>query len=154
MASLKHSSSAQALSQYKTANALPYVLAARYAKNQQLDDVVIVNDQDKIAEASSSNLFVLQGKLLITPPLSEGCLDGIMRKQVLSIGQNLGYTVKEMPLPKSILSQAENLWLTNSIRGIRWVRKFGDKAYLPGPLRTFVQSLNQAVLEHEKDIDR
>jgi branched-chain amino acid aminotransferase len=131
-------------SQHKTANALPYVLAARHAQAQGYDDAFLLNNDDNLAEASSSNVFLWQAKKLVTPPLSEGCLDGVLRKQMLRISLELGFPVIERPIAPTDLPAASSIWLTNTIKGIEWVRKMEDKEYVPGPLRTFAESLNKA----------
>ena len=54
-----------------------YVLAAIYAKEDNVDDVLLLNEKNKVIESTNANLFILdKDGSLITPPLSDGCLEG------------------------------------------------------------------------------
>ena len=86
------------LSPLKTLNALPYVLAGIYKKEQGLDDCLLLNSAGRIAEASSSNIFVIRGKNLWTPPLTEACIAGVMRSVLLDLAGEAGWIVEEKPL--------------------------------------------------------
>ncbi len=108
----------------KSANALPYILAAKHRKTYHLDDCLIFNEKGNIAEAVSSNVFIVKAGKLITPHLRAGCVAGVMRKAVIQIAKDLGITVKEQVAlqPKHVFS-ADGLFLTNAVQGIRWVKK-------------------------------
>lgn len=113
------------LSRIKTASALPYVLAARQARDAGTDDVVMYAEDGTVAETSSSNLFILNKQTVMTPPLSSGCLEGTMRRLVIDICQSLSFVVSEEAISAKTLKKAEAVFLTNSIRGIRAVREYG-----------------------------
>ena len=132
-------------SSLKTCNALPYILASKYKKDQQLDDCILLNSHNRIAECSSSNIFLIKGKELWTPPLTEACLNGICRSLILKIAHELSFTIREIPLSLSQLKIAEEVWLSNSISGIRWVAKFQNNNYRNEWARKFVQSLQDMV---------
>ena len=71
------------LNNFKTTSALLFVLAGVHKKEAGLDDVVVLNAAGRVCETVSSNIFALVNDVIITPKLSEGCLDGVMRKQII-----------------------------------------------------------------------
>jgi branched-subunit amino acid aminotransferase/4-amino-4-deoxychorismate lyase len=113
----------------KTTSSLLYVMAGIYATENKLDECVIFNDQGRIAECISCNLFTVTGEFITTPPLSEYCVDGVMRKVVMHLAGAYGYTVIEQPLNEVTLNSADEIFLTNAGRGIRWVGDFRGKAF-------------------------
>ena len=137
------------LSRFKSAYALPYVLAAQSASQCGLDDVILFNAEGFPVEASASNLFIWEKERLFTPPEVAGCLPGILRQQLMNTAGDLGIEVLEEAISLERMLEADSLWLTNSISGIRWVGKLKGKEYLPGPLRTFVHKLNKSALTNE-----
>ncbi len=122
------------ISNLKTGNSLPYIQAALYKKEQNLDDCILVNEKNKIAEANSSNIFLWQKKKLITPSLSEGCINGTMRKIIIKIAKEEKIEIREKPLNLSELKKAKEILLTNSIQGIRWVKKIESISTFTPPL--------------------
>jgi len=117
------------LSNYKTKNGLLYVMAAITAKEKQLDDLLISNDKGGILESTNSNLFVVSNGVLYTPGLEEGCLAGTMRMQIINIAIHHGIKVYECNiLPQNLLA-ADEIFLTNAIRGISWVGGYRTKRY-------------------------
>jgi branched-chain amino acid aminotransferase len=111
-------------SHLKSSSFLAYALAKRYAMNHDLDDALVLNSRDKIADASIFNLFLLYKGKLITPALSEGCVDGVMRRYIMEQGE-----VEENSIGINDLLEADEIFLTNAIQGIRWVKKFRNKIY-------------------------
>jgi branched-chain amino acid aminotransferase len=116
--------SPDAFANCKTNNALLYAMAAHYAKAQQWNDALVLNTKGFVADSSIANIFLVKDKTLFTPPLSEGCIAGTMRRHLLTALPPLGYTVAEQALSASLLHNAEEIWLTNAIHGIRWVQSF------------------------------
>lgn len=116
-------------SPFKTGNALLYVMAGVYAQEEGMDDVFIVNGFDRIIEATSSNIFLYKNGSLYTPPVEDGCVNGIIRSQVMKLAEKLGINVFEGMLNMGNILYADELFLTNSISGIRWARQFKDKEF-------------------------
>lgn len=133
------------LSLIKTNNSIPQILASIYKKEQNLDDCIMVNDVDRIAEAISSNIFMFKNNCLYTPSLEEGCMNGIMRKQILEIAKSAGYSVFEGMLTGSALMQADEVFLTNAIKGIMWVGAYRQKRYYNNVAKQLTEALNQLV---------
>lgn len=105
------------LSNIKSGNALIYVLASLYANKQGFDDAIILNEHGKVCEATSSNIFIKSNQQFITPPLSEGCVDGVMRKVWMRELKSNGLEVIEQPLTIADIQSADQIWLTNVING-------------------------------------
>lgn len=121
--------SSDAFSHLKSANFLPYVMAAQYAKEHQLNDCLVLNHHDRIADATIANLFLIKADSLLTPPLSEGPVAGIMRKHLLEKCSAAGYTAIEKPIAPADLEEADEVFLTNAMNGIRWVKQYRNKIY-------------------------
>jgi branched-subunit amino acid aminotransferase/4-amino-4-deoxychorismate lyase len=117
------------LSNFKTKNGLLYVMTAIAAKEKGLDDYLLINEKDSVIESSNSNLFVVSNGVLYTPSLEDGCLAGTMRMQVINIALTHGIKVYECAiLPQNLLA-ADEIFLTNAIRGIVWVGGYRTKRY-------------------------
>lgn len=112
-------------SDIKSANYLPYVLAARYARASGFDDALVLNPAGRIVESSVCNLFLVKDDLLITPPLTEGCIAGVMRKWIAE-----NFPVRESTVTKEDLYSADELFLTNALSGVRSVRQLEKKTFL------------------------
>ena len=113
----------------KSANFLPYVMGAVYAGKNKLDDCVLLNVNGNIADTTIANIFVARKKNISTPALTEGCINGVMRRYLLEQFHQHGYACTEAIISEEELRRADEVFLTNSINGIRWVKKLGNKQY-------------------------
>lgn len=132
------------LSNIKSANALIYVLAGIYKNEKRFDDCIILNESGNIAESVSSNIFVVKDQVVFTPPLSEACVDGVMRQRVIKILKESKFTVYETPLLPDFLNTAEEVFFTNAIQGIRWAVAFKTVRYYNNTAKLLVEKLNTA----------
>lgn len=136
------------LSNLKTGNSLLYVLAGIYKKDIKVDECLIINDDGNICESISSNIFIVKNGALYTPSLSEGCIEGIMRKQVIDIAQQHRILCYEIPLAFNSMMNADEVFLCNSVQGIRWVGKYKTKENFTNKLsKFFTEKLNEIALE-------
>lgn len=110
--------SANLISAIKTGNSLPYILAAIERNKNNWDDILIRNNKGEIAEALSSNLFLISGNKIITPPLESGCVAGTIRAHLL---EKKTVPIKEQKITLKKLQEAEAAFVTNAIQGIKWV---------------------------------
>lgn len=117
------------VSRYKNIASTVYVHAARHARIQGWGDALILNADQKIIESSRSNLFVVSNGVLYTPGLEDGCVGGIMRAVVIRTALDRGVKVYECTLTPQTLLQADELFLTNAVRGIEWVASYKTKRY-------------------------
>lgn len=117
------------LSAFKTNNALPYVLAGIHAKQNGFDECLVLNQFGRVAESIYSNVFIVKDNQLISPPVSEGGIEGIMRQQLIKIAEENTLNFQEKPIEISDLKEADEIILSNSIKGVQWVEYFEEKRY-------------------------
>ncbi|MES2554940.1 MAG: aminotransferase class IV [Bacteroidota bacterium] len=132
------------LSNFKTKNGIIYVLAAISAREKGLDDMLLTNEKGQILESSHSNIFVVSNGVLYTPSLADGCLAGTMRMQVINLALKNGLKVYECPILPSNLLVADEVFLTNAVRGITWIGGYRTKRYFNTTARKIVAFLNDA----------
>lgn len=130
------------LSNYKTSNSLLYVMAGLHKKQHQLDEVFILNNHGFLCESLSSNVFVVYDKQIYTPALSEGCVAGVMRSVVMDLAKDNGFPVVEAQINPEVLNEAEEVFITNAVGGIRWVMGYGRKRYFNEVTRLLGAKLN------------
>lgn len=136
-----------ALAGIKSANALLYVLAARYARDNNWDEALILNEHGRICESNSSNVFlVLPDKRVLTPPVSEGILPGVMRKNMIQWLRENKYSVDEAILLTEDFYRAEEVFLSNAVTGLRWVLAFREKRYFGTFTKKLVDQLNTSAV--------
>jgi len=120
---------ADAFSNLKTANFLPYVLAEIFAKERGIDDAIVLNAFNFLADSSKANIFLIKNKEVFTPALHQGCVNGVMRRFLLDELKKNGYRVHQDEISEQQLLEADEVFLTNSIYDMRWVQKFREKTY-------------------------
>jgi branched-chain amino acid aminotransferase len=131
------------LSNIKTCNSLTYVMAGLYKNQNNLDEVFLVNQNGFLCEASSSNVFVWYQDHLYTPALSEGCVEGVMRKVVIDIAKNNNIPVTEAQINPEILYEADEVFLTNASKGIQGVMGYGIRRYFSKISKQLMDELNK-----------
>ena len=118
------------LSTIKSNNRAVNVLAGIYAEENDYDNCLLLNTDKKVAEALNGNLFLVKGDTIKTPPLSDGALNGILRKKLIDIiGKTEDLTLEEASISPFELQKADELFITNVISGIVPVRKYRKKEY-------------------------
>jgi len=113
----------------KSNNFLSYAMAAFWAKQQKLNDAILLNPYDRVADATIANIFMVKDGIVKTPPLIEGPVNGVMRKHVLSSLRKMDIPFEETPVTTVDLSEASEIFLTNAIYGIRWVKQLGKNGF-------------------------
>lgn len=122
--------SKQLLSTLKTNNKMLQITGSIFADENGYDNCLVLNDEKNVVEALQSNLFMKTGNVVVTPPVSDGCLNGIMRKQILELLKKTeGIEVKEASISPFDLQKADELFLTNVISGIQPITKYRKKEY-------------------------
>lgn len=130
------------LSNYKTSNSLLYVMAGLYKKQHRLDEAFILNQNGFLCESLSSNVFVVYNKQIYTPALSEGCIAGVMRNVILNIAKTNDIPLVEAQINPEVLKEAEEVFITNAVGGIRWVMGYGRKRYFNEVSKELCAKLN------------
>jgi len=140
------------LSSFKTSNSILYVLASIYAKKNNLDDILIINNDGNIIESTNSNIFISINGVLYTPPLSEGCIGGIMRMKLINLALTNKIPVYENKIKPQHLISADEVLLTNTINGVRWIGKYKEKRYFNSLARLFTDALNEDIVNYHQDL--
>lgn len=136
----------QLLSTIKSTNKLINITGSIFAEENGLQNCLLLNDQKNVVEALQGNLFMLSGNKLITPPVSEGCLNGIMRRQVLALAKKTEeITVVEEPVSPFDLQKADELFLTNVIMGIQPITRYRKKDFTTGFAEKLLVKLNAQI---------
>src|SRR5207249_2147893 len=90
---------------------------------------LLLNVHDRICDATIANVFWIKNGTIYTPPLSEGCVAGVTRRYILEKIQSARHKIQEKVCEIIDLENADEIFLTNAIQGIRWVKQFRDKTY-------------------------
>lgn len=117
------------LANLKHNNFLPYALAAQHAKKEKWNDALLLNTEGRLCDTCIANIFLVKNGRVYTPLLSEGCVAGVMRKQIIEQLTGNGNKPVETELSVNDLLTADEVFLSNSIYNMRWVQSFGDKKY-------------------------
>jgi len=131
------------LSTIKSNNKMIHVLGGIYAVENGFQNCLLLNEHKMIVEALNGNLFLVFGKTIKTPPITDGCLRGIVRKQLLDMAKQLpDYTFVEETISPFELQKADELFITNVITGIQPVTKYRKKVYKNKVARDLITKLN------------
>ena len=118
------------LSGLKNNNKAVQVMGSIYAQENDLENCLVLNTNKSVIEALNGNLFLVKGDKIKTPPLEDGCLKGVMRKQVLEIlSKDVNLYTEETSISPFELQKADELFITNVIKGIVPITKYRKKTY-------------------------
>lgn len=131
--------------QYKTGNSLIYTLASLFATEEGVDEALLVNDKGYLVEAVSSNIFLVKDDVLFTPPVTSGCIAGVMRRNLIELAKENGIKTVERQMKPEALDEADEVFLTNTINGVRWVMGHGKRRYYSKMAQHMIDILNGAV---------
>ncbi len=131
------------LSTLKTNNKAINVLGSIFAKENDYQNCLLLNENKSVVEALNGNLFLVSGKTIKTPPLTDGCLKGIIRAKIIEIVKKLPeYQLVEESISPFELQKADEMFITNVIVGIRPVSKYRKKEYAAEVSKTLLSRLN------------
>ncbi len=130
-------------SSIKSSNALVYVMAGIYKMQQGLDDCILVNTDGKIIEAITANIFLVSKDEVYTPSLTDGCVAGVMREQLMELLRERGKKIHETTLTVDHVMKADEVFLANVIGGIRWVGALRQKRYFNIFSKSLLADLNE-----------
>ena len=134
------------LSTLKTNNKVLNVIASVYAKENQLKNCLLLNTNKSVVEALNGNLFLVKGSVIKTPPLTDGCLKGIMRKQIIDIIKLIPeFTLEEASISPFELQKADELFITNVMVGIQPISKYRKKSFSNTVAKNLLAKLNVKV---------
>ena len=131
------------LSTLKTNNKAINVIGSVYASENKLQNCLLLNTEKQVIEALNGNIFVVKDNVIKTPPLTDGCLKGIMRKQLIEIiRESSEYELSETSVSPFELQKADEIWVTNVIVGIQPITKYRKKTFATDVSKRILQKLN------------
>ncbi|MBC5833920.1 aminotransferase class IV [Flavobacterium sp. F372] len=134
------------LSTLKTNNKMINVVASVFAKENGFDNCLLINDDKNVVEAINGNIFMKMGNQLITPPTSDGCLNGIMRKQIIALVSKMeNIEIIEKSISPFDLQKADELFLSNVISGIQPITKYRKKEFTSELAKEITELLNNSI---------
>jgi len=136
------------LSVFKTLNCQLYVQAAIHARDKGLDEALIQNNKLSIIESNSSNLFIVSNGVLYTPTLEDGPVAGTMRMNIINLALENKIKVYECTLNPHNLLAADEMFLTNAVRGIEWVAGYRTKRYFNDMSKRLITMLNESAVKY------
>lgn len=116
------------VSHLKTCNSIAYIVASLEKQERNIGDLVLLDTNGNISEATSSNIFWVQNEQWYTPSLRTGCVAGVMRKNMIKILEKNGKPVLEIETSITKLHNAQGIFLSN-VTGIRGVSRFEDLSF-------------------------
>jgi branched-chain amino acid aminotransferase len=125
----------------KTTSYAENVVALEYAHARGAQEAIFANTRGELCEGTGSNIAVGVDGVLVTPPLSSGCLAGITRELLLEWAAKEGLPVEERRLPLEILNSAEDVVLTSSTRDVQRVAVVDGRQLLGGDTGTAAAEL-------------
>jgi branched-subunit amino acid aminotransferase/4-amino-4-deoxychorismate lyase len=137
------------LSEVKTANKLPYILARAEAEAAGADAALLLNAAGEVAEADCANLFWIDADKVFTPPLSSGALPGVTRRRVMKLCASLGLAVAEKRTRAQALRAATGVFLTLSTLGVVEVTGLDGQPLVPSPLTARLREAHERRLAEE-----
>lgn len=134
------------LATLKTNNKMINVVASVFAKENGFENCLLVNDDKNVVEAINGNIFMKMGNQLFTPPTSDGCLNGIMRKQIIALVSKMeNIEMIEKSISPFDLQKADELFLSNVISGIQPITKYRKKEFTTGLAKEITELLNNLI---------
>ncbi|HLL44018.1 MAG TPA: aminotransferase class IV [Segetibacter sp.] len=116
-------------SMVKSNNYLPYAMAAIWAKKNKLNDCLLLNPYDNICDSTIANIFIVQNNLIKTPAIAEGCVNGVARSYLIDRCKKDNIAISETTISAQDLLHASEVFLTNAVAGIKWVKQLGEQTY-------------------------
>ena len=131
------------LSTLKTNSKITNVLGSIFAVENGYQNCLLLNENKMVVEALQGNLFLVKGNLIITPPITDGCLRGVIRKQLIAICElSKEYNLEEKSISPFDLQKADELFISNVILGIQPITKYRKKEFTNKVSKELLQKLN------------
>ena len=131
------------LSTLKTNSKITNVLGSIFAAENGYQNCLLLNEKKMVVEALQGNLFLVKDNLIITPPITDGCLRGIIRKQLIGICElSKEYHLEEKSISPFDLQKADELFISNVIMGIQPITKYRKKEFTNKVSKDLLQKLN------------
>jgi branched-chain amino acid aminotransferase len=132
------------LSNLKTTSKVQYVMSSLHAQKIGAQECFLFNFKGTLAEAISSNVFIISGDTIVTPALTNGGVNGVMRRYVISLLEKKYKMVQADVLMKDI-DEADEIFLTNAVRGVQSVAVVGSVVYSDRVTRDIFATINDSI---------
>lgn len=129
-------------SHVKSLSYQPYYDAHQAACDTGYDEALLLNPRGYLVEGSTTNVFFVRKGVLCTPAVATGCLNGIVRTQIIKLAPQLGLSVKRGQFRLKQLLHADEAFATNSVIGVRAIHSVNDQ--LIGEAAPVTQKLQKA----------
>lgn len=137
------------LTSLKTNNKIVHVVGSIYAKENGYQNCLLLNYNKQVVEALNGNIFLLSEGRIKTPPILDGCLNGIIRKQLLQIAkEENNFIIEEASISPFELQKADELFITNAAVGIQAVSKYRKASYGNETARNLLELLNKKAMSN------
>ena len=103
------------------------VVALAYARENGAREAIFGNVSGNLCEGTGSNIFIIQNDVLMTPPLTSGCLPGVTRALVIDICEEEGINLQQVDTPLSGFEDADSAFLTSTLRGVQPIERVNGK---------------------------
>lgn len=118
------------LSTIKTTNKILNVLASIYAEENDFDNCILLNERKQVVEAINGNIFIVSGNVIKTPPISDGCVKGIIRKKIIEIvSESELFSLEEVSISPFDLQKSDELFITNAIIGVQAISNYKKNVF-------------------------
>jgi len=133
------------LSNLDSNNKILSVVGAIYAKENDYQDCLLLNERKQVIEALNGNFFVVKGNQIKTAPITDGCIHSILRKKLIEIVSKLNdFEFLEDSISPFELQKADELFIVNNIDGIISVSKYRKKNFVNTIAKNLIGKLNAA----------
>ncbi|WLD22881.1 aminotransferase class IV [Flavobacterium dauae] len=134
------------LSTLKTTSCLVNITAGIFAKENDYENCLLINDDKNVIEAINGNIFVVKDNVVATPPVSDGCKNGITRKKIIEIIKKTeGLVFEEHSVSPFELQKADEIFITNIITGIQSVTQYRKKMFINTTANNLLIKLNAQI---------
>ena len=135
----------QLISSIKTNNKIINVIASIYAKENGFNNCILLNNDKMVAEFINSNIFIIKNDEIFTPRLNSGCLNGVLRKNLLNILKKHSFTTYEQDISTFDLTQSDEIFGTNVVQGLFSISQYRKKGFLNNQSKKILKLLNDNI---------
>ena len=135
----------QLISSIKTNNKIINVVASIYAKENGFNNCILLNNDKMVAEFINSNIFIIKNDEIFTPRLNSGCLNGVLRKNLLNILKKHSFTTYEQDISTFDLTQSDEIFGTNVVQGLFSISQYRKKGFLNNQSKKILKLLNDNI---------
>lgn len=134
------------LSTLKTTSCLINITASIFAEENGYENCLLINDEKNVIEAINGNIFIIKDNVVSTPPVADGCKNGIIRKKIIEIvNKTDNLTLEERSISPFELQKADEIFITNIAVGIQSVTQYRKKLFADTIANSLLMKLNAQI---------